>query len=150
MKIPEPLFVIINPIMKALLRSPLHGILSDSIMIVSFRGRRSGKEFSTPVRYVRDGDIIRAYSNTETQWWRNLRNGAEASIHAAGKTGRYRTEVIENDPVRIQRLLADYLVVYPEDAAYHDVQLDDSGGAVVADLSRAAAHAIVVEARLLD
>ena len=35
MKLPEFLFVIINPIMRLLLNSPLHGILSGSIMVIS-------------------------------------------------------------------------------------------------------------------
>ena len=150
MKLPEPLFVVINPVVKTLLRSPLHGILSDSIMIVSFRGRRSGKQFSTPVRYLRDGDVIRAYSNKETQWWRNLRDDAAVGIRADGKDGNYRTQVIEDDPATIGRLLADYFDVFPEDAAYHDVKLDASGKPDPDELARAAQHAIVVEARPLN
>ncbi|NND53480.1 MAG: nitroreductase family deazaflavin-dependent oxidoreductase [Gammaproteobacteria bacterium] len=147
MKLPEPLFIVINPVVKALLRSPLHSLLSDSVMIVEFRGRRSGKEYSTPVRYVQEGELIRAYSNKETQWWRNLRDGAEAVLQVSGKRGRYITHVIENDEERIRQLLADYFVLYPEDAAYHDVKLAKSGFADPDDLTEAAKHAVVVEAK---
>ncbi len=37
-----------NPIMMWLLRSPLHGMLSSSTMIITYTGRKSGKMFSTP------------------------------------------------------------------------------------------------------
>lgn len=150
MKVPEPLFVVINPIVKTLLHSPLHGVLSDSVMIVNFRGRRSGKMFSTPVRYVRDGDTIRAYSNKDTQWWRNLRDDATVSLRAGGKTGVYRSQVIEDEPERISGLLEDYFAIYPEDAVYHDVSLDKAGNPDPAELARAAEHAVVVEAQPLN
>ena len=53
MKLPEPFFLIINPIMRTLLRSPLHGLLSDSLMLITYTGRRSQRKFTTPVRYLR-------------------------------------------------------------------------------------------------
>jgi hypothetical protein len=146
-KVPEFLFVIINPLMRLLLRSPLHSILSDSIVLISYRGRRSGKHYSTPVRYVRMPDCIRCYSTHETKWWRNLRNGAQVRMLTAGTERDYRTEVIENDVPRIRAALEHYFSVYPEDAVYHDVKLDRAGQPNAAQLDAAAAHAIVVEAR---
>ena len=150
MKMPEPLFVVINPVMKALLASPLHGVVSDSIMTVTFTGRRSGKSYSTPVRYQRSGDVIRCFSTSDTQWWRNLRDGAKARLRIAGKEREYRTSVIENDPEQIRDCLREYFAEYPQDAAYHDVQLNPDKTPVEADLETASQHAIVVEARLPD
>ncbi|MEE4185709.1 MAG: hypothetical protein V2J12_08075 [Gammaproteobacteria bacterium] len=147
MKVPDFLFVIINPLMRLLLRSPLHGLLSDSIVLITYRGRRSGKQYSTPVRYVRMPDCIRCYSNHETKWWRNLRDGAEVRMLTAGSESGYRTEVIENDLPRIREALAHYFSVYPEDAVYHDVKLNRDKQPDPAQLDAAAVHAIVVEAR---
>ena len=47
-----------NSIMMWLLRSPLHGMLSGSTMIITYTGRKSGMTFSTPVNYVRDGNVL--------------------------------------------------------------------------------------------
>jgi len=47
-----------NPIMMWVLRSPLHGMLSGSTMIITYTGRKSGQTFSTPVNYVRDGNVL--------------------------------------------------------------------------------------------
>ena len=42
-----------NPFMKAILRSPLHGMISGSTMIVTVTGRKSGKRISPPANYRR-------------------------------------------------------------------------------------------------
>lgn len=148
MKLPEFLFVVINPVMRFLLRSPLHPILSKSIMVVTFWGRKSGRQFSTPVRYLRDGDVVRCYSSTETQWWRNLRHGARARLLCAGQEHDYVTQVIENDPEAIRAALLHYFSHFPQDAAYHEVKLNRDKSPVEADLDRASREAVVVEARL--
>ena len=41
-----------------LLRSPLHGVMSKRVLLVTFTGRKSGKAYTTPVSYMREGDIV--------------------------------------------------------------------------------------------
>jgi hypothetical protein len=55
---------LMNPLVKLVLNSPLHGGMSKRIMIFSFTGQKTGKRYSTPVSYVRDGDhvIVVTYS----------------------------------------------------------------------------------------
>ena len=65
MRLPEPLFVIINPMMRMLLRSPLHFVQSKSLMLITFTGRKSGRRLTTPVRYVRVGDTVRCFTAPE-------------------------------------------------------------------------------------
>ncbi len=45
-----------NPVVIRLLRSPLHGVMSGYTMLITFTGRRSGKEYTTPISDVRDGE----------------------------------------------------------------------------------------------
>jgi len=47
-----------NPIMKWILGSPLHRVVSKSTMLVTFTGRKSGKQYTIPVNYVREGDVF--------------------------------------------------------------------------------------------
>ena len=68
MRLPEPLFAIINPVVKTLLRSPIHGFWSKSLMLITFSGSRSGRRFTTPVRYVRVGDAVRCFTSAENMW----------------------------------------------------------------------------------
>lgn len=146
MKLPEPLFVVINPVMRFLLRSPLHALWSRSLMLITFTGRKSGRKFTTPVRYIRIGTTVRCFTSAENQWWRNLRGGADVVLHIEGRERPYRATVIDNDPVVIKAALRDYLALFPQDAAYHDIRLRKDKRPVSDDLERASQHAIVVEA----
>ena len=50
--IPKPVFeYIIDPVLKAVLRSPLHRLVSDSLLFITFIGRKSGTEYTAPVGY---------------------------------------------------------------------------------------------------
>ena len=146
MKLPEPLFAIINPVMRFLLRSPAHGLLSDSLMLITFTGRKSGKQFTTPVRYIKTGDTVRCFTSSENQWWRNLRSGARVSLLIKGQISDYRAQAIFDDPDDIKKKLVSYLALFPQDAAYHDIRLNKDKSLDEQDLEKAASAAVVVEA----
>ncbi len=74
-----------NPALKALLRSPLHRPISNALLVLSFQGRKSGKRYSIPVRYVRHGH--RLWLLTHSKWWKNLRD-TPVSVRLQGKEVR--------------------------------------------------------------
>jgi hypothetical protein len=145
-KIPEPFFVIINPTMRFLLRSPLHFFWSRSLMLITFTGRKSGRQFTTPVRYVREGETVRCFTSAENQWWRNLRGGADVILRTQDRDAPFHAVVIENDPGEVKKQLLSYLSLFPQDAAYHDIRLNRDKSLVAEDLEAASRNAIVVEA----
>jgi deazaflavin-dependent oxidoreductase (nitroreductase family) len=60
------------------------------VVLVTCRGRVSGKERSTPLIHVRDGeDVVVAASNggidTEPQWWLNLRAHPHGTVEVRGR-----------------------------------------------------------------
>jgi hypothetical protein len=69
-----------NPIVPALLRSPLHGLLSRDLMLISMIGRRTGRRQTLPVQYARRGDEVYVLSWPDRRWWRSL---AGFTCHAA-------------------------------------------------------------------
>jgi hypothetical protein len=73
----------LNPIMRVLLDSPLHWPLSRWFAILAWTGRRSGRRYSTPVSYVREGST--AWITTGDTWWRNLQVGAPVEMRVAGR-----------------------------------------------------------------
>lgn len=149
MKLPEPLFAIINPVIGFVLRSPLHFLLSKSLMLITFTGRKSGRQFTTPVRYIRDDGMIRCFTAQENQWWRNLRGGADVMLRIAGKERPYHATAMTDDPGLIKNRLAHYLGLYPQDAAYHEIRLNKDKSLVAEDLERASHEAVVVDCRPL-
>src|SRR5688572_15123291 len=68
--LPTWMFGLLNPVVKALLRSPLHGLLSHELMILSFTGRTSGKQYAVPVGYLQQDN--RLYFSCLAGWWQNL------------------------------------------------------------------------------
>ena len=147
MKMPEIFFAVINPTMRFFLRSPFHALWSRSLMLITFTGRNSGRSFTTPVRYIRIGTTVRCFTSAENQWWRNLRGGADVVLRLEGVDRPYRAVAIVDDPDTIRAALRDYLGLFPQDAAYHDIQLMKDKSLVAEDLERASRNAVVIEAK---
>ncbi|MCC7447194.1 MAG: nitroreductase family deazaflavin-dependent oxidoreductase [Anaerolineae bacterium] len=74
-----------NWFVRWLLLSPLHGLLSKHVMLVTVTGRKSGIPYTTPVEYARDGNTIYATSTTERTWWRNLHGGQPVQVRIAAR-----------------------------------------------------------------
>jgi hypothetical protein len=72
-----------NPIMRPLLDSPVHWPLSRWFAVVAWKGRKTGRRYSTPISYVRDGNTI--FVTTGDKWWRNLTGGAPVTLRIAGR-----------------------------------------------------------------
>lgn len=47
-----------NPVVIWLLRSPFHGLIDKNTVLITFTGRKSGKSYTFPISYVRDGDTL--------------------------------------------------------------------------------------------
>jgi deazaflavin-dependent oxidoreductase (nitroreductase family) len=107
-----------NSTMKGMLRSPFHGLVSSSTMLITVSGRKSGRTYTTPVNYVRDGDTITVVSRKGRVWWRNLRGGARVTMRVRGKDLTGEAEVVEDDHEAIVgALLALHPGYSPERAA---------------------------------
>lgn len=80
--IPKWMYSVVNPAMAAILRSPLHGVLSNNLMLLSFQGLKSGKRYTIPVGYQQKGN--RLYIFSHAGWWKNL-PGQTVSVRLRGK-----------------------------------------------------------------
>jgi hypothetical protein len=79
-------FIRLNWLITPLLDSRCHGVLSGWLALMKFRGRKSGREFVTPVAYHRFGETI-LIGLTETrnrQWWRNYRRPWPMTLKVRG------------------------------------------------------------------
>jgi len=147
MRIPEPFFVILNPTLSILLRSPFHWLVSKNLMLISVVGRKSGKTYSIPVRYIRHRDTIRFFTGATNKWWRNMRDGADVTLLVEGKNDGYHAVAVESPPDRIREALVLLFKEFPQDAPYYEVRIDKSGHPLPQDLDRAAQNTVMIEAR---
>ncbi len=148
MTIPPAIIRVLNPVMKALLRSPLHGMASTNIMLITFTGRKSGRQYTTPVSYVREGQTVRCFTHADTPWWRNLRDGGDVTLRIRGGDVAGRAEAIHEDPKRATDALQGFLRQVPRDAGYYDVAIGAKGEPNPGDLERAGEHTILIETQL--
>ena len=105
---PEVLARAVNPVMKALLRSPLHRPFSRRLMLLSFRGRKTGKAYEIVVgRHEIDGALVVPTGTTGRQWRLNFRGGIPAEVTIEGKRRRGRGELVEDleEVTRVHQLL---------------------------------------------
>jgi nitroimidazol reductase NimA-like FMN-containing flavoprotein (pyridoxamine 5'-phosphate oxidase superfamily) len=149
MSIEQLLYKALNPVMTALLRSPLHGITSNNIALLHFRGRKSGREFVTPLSYTRDGDTIRFMSAHSTRWWMNLRGEpAPVSIEIARETVTGKARLLDGDSEQLREGVRRFLAALPRDAMVYGIKLDESRKPVEESLAKAAPELVLVEVEL--
>ena len=89
-----------NLLMKPLLRSRLHSLVSKHYLLISFTGRKSGKLYSTPVEYMREGDVLTFFTQRQRTWWKNLQQNAPVTVRICGQDYHTSAEIIL-DPARI-------------------------------------------------
>ena len=76
---------LINSLVRTILRSPWHGMMSPRLLLLTFTGRKSGKAFTTPIRYVQEGETLRLRVLVEYPWWKNLVGEATVRVLLRGK-----------------------------------------------------------------
>jgi hypothetical protein len=87
------MFKAINPIMKGLLRSPLHRLLSYALMLLTYTGRQTGKPYTIPIGYFAwDTDELIAFSSAS--WWKNVRNGKPVTLLLQGQKVEATAQVV--------------------------------------------------------
>lgn len=115
---------LVNPIVAAVLRSPLHRLLSGALILVTYRGRRTGRQRTIPVMYAQDRDrlIVLVGDAPAKQWWRNLRGGAPVEVRLRGARRRGSATVAMGGPGELTAPLSAYLARFPRAARAASVE----------------------------
>jgi len=80
------LFRLANPFVRLFLRSPLHGLLSGSLLLLTYDDPRDGRARTIPVLYADAGGawLVLAARPASKRWWRAFRRGGPATLRLAG------------------------------------------------------------------
>jgi deazaflavin-dependent oxidoreductase (nitroreductase family) len=119
------------------------GLAGRRTHILTVRGRRSGRRYSTPVQLVLDGGgrwLVAPYG--EREWVKNARAAGEVELSRARRTTRHRIE--EAGAEQAAPILRQYLRTTPIVKAYFDTPAD---APVDTFVTEAAAHPVF---RVLD
>jgi hypothetical protein len=87
----------VNPILRFLLRTPVAGAARKQLMVLTFRGRKTGRQYAIPVSAHRIGNEL--YALTSAPWKANFRDGAAAQVLLDGKTTTMNGELIKDQSV---------------------------------------------------
>jgi len=96
--------------------------MGRNMLLLTTTGRKSGRERTTPLLYIRDGDnlvVIASYggSDRDPDWWQNLEKNPEAHVRAGSRKLIVRAEKASAEEKR--RLWPLVVQTY---AAYDDYQ----------------------------
>lgn len=142
---------ILNPLVRALLRSPLHGVTSNNIGILHFTGSKTGHKLDTPLSFTRENNLVRLLSNQNTKWWRNLR-GDETSVEMEIARKRYSgvASLLEGDSQELRASVRQFIRSLPRDAKVYGLELSPDGDIVETSMEAIAEQLIVVEIQLAE
>ena len=133
---------LLNHFMSAVLRSPLHPMASRSVMLITFTGRKSGKTYTTPISYARDGDLVTAF--TGARWWRNLEGGAPVTLYIKRQELLGWALPVAEDKQAVADGLQAFLRRVRTDARFYGVKYDADGEPNRDDVQRAAKRVVMV------
>lgn len=138
-----------GPFVRWQLRRGAGGRMAKSLLLLRFRGRRSGRWFTTPVGYARDGDVVVIVTSPTYTWWKNLREGAEVDVRLDGgwRTGHARL-VGPDDPAYEATVALQVASRGPGMLRGFGVNVDDDGRVPVEDRAAAAERALLVRVEL--
>ena len=132
--------------MKFILRSPMHGMVSKTMLLITFTGRKSGKTYTTPVDYSQDGDRVTIF--THAHWWENLNGGSPVTLRMRGRDLQGIAEPVAEDKGAVAAGLMEHLRKVPSDAKYYGVTFDDQKNPRAEEVEKAAQSAVMIRVRL--
>lgn len=135
-----------NRIAMWLLRSPLHWLLSRSLMVLSYRGHRSGRHYELPLQYVAQGNRLIVWAGTAEAktWWRNFTSARNVELTLRGRAVLGLANLIDDDERRATALRA-YFERYPRAAPSGKPTFRKTGRPTDAAIQRAAKNTTLVE-----
>ena len=143
---------IVYPMVRLILRSPLHGLMSSSLLIISCCGRKTGREYHLPVQYAQAGNIIYIVPGMPEQktWWRNLNDAAPVKLTLRGQSLAGNAVVLkaESDADAIMAGFDVYLRRFPAIAKVNHISQAVDGSFNAEELREAAAKAVIIRVKL--
>lgn len=133
----------LNPVIAAVLRSPVHGLLSRNLLVLTYVGKRSGRRRTLPLSYVTVRD--RPYLCTRSsQWWRSWRTGTAVELRLRGRHVAAIPHVVDVATPEALDALRAFLGANPKTGVMLYGVRTEGGRPVEADLVREVRRSVVI------
>jgi hypothetical protein len=138
----------VNRIVRAILRSPFHRVLSGRVLVLTFSGRSTGRVYALPLVYLEDDAAIYCCTlQTATRWWKNLLGSPQVRVLLRGEEHVATTEIVEDLEEKL-RPLTRWLQKFRPVQKTYGVSPGPDGDLDPDQVRRAADNAIVVRVRI--
>ncbi len=131
-----------NGFIKFILKSPLHGMMSASTMLVTVTGRKTGRLITTPVNYYQDGNLLWVLTVRSRTWWRNVQQNPRVTVHLRGRDVPVSAETVL-DEAAVAAQIGEYVRHLPMSARPLGIRIEN-GRPNAADLARVARERLMV------
>ena len=132
------LWSLINPVVAFLARSPLHFLISHQVLVIQFKGRKSGKQYLVPVSYHEHESSYTCVTLRSNIWWRNLKEVSHTQIWLKGSLNDVQIDLEFNNDQVVESTLRDLVTNNKVDAYFANIKLHKDGTPHSDDLSQAA------------
>ena len=133
----------LNPLIAAILRSPLHGLLSADLLLLTYVGRKTGRARSLPLSYVTVGE--RLYLCTRSsRWWRSWQPDAAVAVHLRGRRSAMRPRVVDVATADALDALRAFLTANPKTGEMLYAVRAERGRPNEDDLAREVRRSVVI------
>ena len=97
------------------------GFMNRNTLLLTTRGRKTGREISIPLLYVEDGGrlyIVGSFGGSDTPpgWYRNLVVHPEVTAEVSSRRGRYRARTLTPDEAK--PIWPKLFAIWPQYADY--------------------------------
>jgi len=120
-------------------------MVSKTVLLITFTGRKSGKTYTTPVSYSQNGDQVNIF--THAVWWKNLRSGTPVTLRLRGREFQGLAVPVE-DKQAIAAGLTAHLRKVPGDARFYSVTFDDHRNPRAEEVEKAVQTVVMIRVRL--
>jgi deazaflavin-dependent oxidoreductase (nitroreductase family) len=127
----------------------LHRLISSQLLLLTFTGRKSGKRYTTPVGYVREGKTVTILTKWFRRWWRNFQETVPVELLIKGKVYHGSAKAL-TDEAAIIPIIAGVIKQYPYYADIYGVRLISPNEPDVADVRHIAPKIVVLQITLTE
>ena len=132
-----------NGFNQAVLPSRFHWLTSKTTLLITLKGRKSGREIMLPVNYSQQGNAIRITSKPGRQWWRNLKTYPDVKITLRGNEVPGKAQVFEA-PEDVAREMSAFLQPQKNMAKFYQIRLNEDGTFNQEDLLQSAQRFVLI------
>lgn len=127
----DDFFTRLNPILRAILRSPLHWLLSRGLLLLTFTGRKTGRRFTIPVGYQAEEAgvlTVMASEAPKKQWWKNYREPGPVEVRLRGRIRTGTALLLEPASAEFRRCAEGTLLRVPAMGRIWGIDYDAKAG----------------------